>query len=768
MKPEKILKYIIWAGLIGIAFIPLIVNGKYYFPFIVPKTLTFRIIIEVIFLAYLGLAALKKEYRPKFNLVLILFSLYIISVSISSLLAGSFYFSFWSNNERSEGLILLLHLLIYLIILSGFLSRLKDWLIIFEAYFFGSILLSLYGLGQFLHLKWIIASSDADRLAATVGNAGYVAGYLIFNIFFGLILFLFRKNKYLRLYYLSGILLEIFIVLNTLTRGAILSLAFSILVFIGYLVFFRLKNYKLVRNSSLVLLLLGILFIGFVFLNREANWVQENQVLERIVSISPKATTAQNRLLAWQSAYAGFKEKPLLGYGYENYYQVFDKYFKPKIYRRAGSVVWFDRAHNIIFDRLISGGLVGLFLYLAALFLPLIYFWKRFRNWIASQKENAGFFTAGKKNSYLIPVIFTLIILAYFFQNFFIFEAMVTYIPLFLILAFLSQFCPCFGEKFFQSKKPYLVSLTIGAILFLPVLFSVNIKPALANREMIKAMIKFQEGKFQESYNQFISVLEKNTLGNQEYRQHFGELVMTLIDQRAADESFLRQAALRGEQEFDKQIAERPESSRNYMMFMRFLNKTYQFNVERLDQALKLGEKIKELSPTRPQLYYEIAYSHFYLGKYFESLGQREKAEQMFSQSSAEMKKAIDLQDQVIESYLNMITILLAVNQDEKAQSYLDKMDELGLNYHTEESLARLADSAVRAQEYQWTKKFYQELTMLIPEKPEPWINLALSHAFLGENDQAIAAAQKIKEFGGEYARQADLFVQDVLDGKFK
>src|SRR3989338_8789730 len=609
MKPEKILKYIIWAGLIGIAFIPLIVNGKYYFPFIVPKTLTFRIIIEVIFLAYLGLAALKKEYRPKFNLVLILFSLYIISVSISSLLAGSFYFSFWSNNERSEGLILLLHLLIYLIILSGFLSRLKDWLIIFEAYFFGSILLSLYGLGQFLHLKWIIASSDADRLAATVGNAGYVAGYLIFNIFFGLILFLFRKNKYLRLYYLSGILLEIFIVLNTLTRGAILSLAFSILVFIGYLVFFRLKNYKLVRNSSLVLLLLG---------------------------------------------------------------------------------------------------------------------------------------------------------------NFFIFEAMVTYIPLFLILAFLSQFCPCFGEKFFQSKKPYLVSLTIGAILFLPVLFSVNIKPALANREMIKAMIKFQEGKFQESYNQFISVLEKNTLGNQEYRQHFGELVMTLIDQRAADESFLRQAALRGEQEFDKQIAERPESSRNYMMFMRFLNKTYQFNVERLDQALKLGEKIKELSPTRPQLYYEIAYSHFYLGKYFESLGQKEKAEQMFSQSSAEMKKAIDLQDQVIESYLNMITILLAVNQDEKAQSYLDKMDELGLNYHTEESLARLADSAVRAQEYQWTKKFYQELTMLIPEKPEPWINLALSHAFLGENDQAIAAAQKIKEFGGEYARQADLFVQDVLDGKFK
>ena len=135
MNLEKTLKGIIWIGLAGICFVPLIVGSSYYFPYIVPKTLAFRVIVEVIFLAFLGLAILRKEYRSKFNLVLVLFFFYLVTVFISSALSGSFNFSFWSNNERSEGLLLLLHLFIYLIVLSGFLRRLKDWLIVFEISF---------------------------------------------------------------------------------------------------------------------------------------------------------------------------------------------------------------------------------------------------------------------------------------------------------------------------------------------------------------------------------------------------------------------------------------------------------------------------------------------------------------------------------------------------------------------------------------------------------------------------------------------------------
>lgn len=334
MNGEKFLKYIIWVGLIGICFIPLIVKSNYFFPYIVPKTLAFKVIVEIIFLAFLGLAVLKKEYRPKINLVLVLFFLYILTVFASSLLGDSFYFSFWSNNERSEGLLLLLHLFAFLSVLSGFLRKIKDWLIVFEASFLSSILVSLVALGQYLNLSWVLGSSDGDRLASTIGNAGYVAGYLIFNIFFGLILFFLRKNVYLRAYYVLGIFLQIFVVFNTLTRGGILALFFSLMALIVYLGFVQFRENKIIRNTGIVLLLAGIIFTSLVFINKESDWIKKNPILGRITSISVETATAQTRLMTWNSAYQGFKEKPILGYGYENFYQVFDKYFNPKIYKR--------------------------------------------------------------------------------------------------------------------------------------------------------------------------------------------------------------------------------------------------------------------------------------------------------------------------------------------------------------------------------------------------------------------------------------------------
>lgn len=760
---EKFLKYIIWVGLLGICFIPLLVKSSYFFPYIVPKTLAFRIIVEIIFLAFLVLAVIKKEYRPKLNLVLVLFFLYIAAVFVSSLLGSNFYYSFWSNNERSEGLLLLLHLFLFLVVLTGFLRRLKDWLIVFEFFFASGLLVCLVALGQYLDLshylslkwQWLFESSGGTRLASTVGNAGYVAGYLIFNIFFGLFLFFFRKNKYLRWYYISGVLLQIFVVLNTLSRGGILALALSLVVFIGYLAFGYLKNNKLVRNTGIIILLLGMILAGSVFLNRQADWVKNNPVLDRIASISIEATTAQNRLMTWQASYQGFKEKPLLGYGYESFYQVFDKYFNPKIYRHIGSVVWFDRAHNIIFDRLITGGLIGLFLYLALLFLPLYYLWRFFcQNKIAS--------------GYLIPIIFTLVMLAYFIQNLFIFEALVTYIPLFLTLAFLSRFSPSWSGKFSQSKKTWLVLLIIGIVGFLPVLISANIKPASANKGSIRAMIKQQTGEYQEAYDQFVEVIQRGAFNNQEYREQFSRFVTKMFDIQEIDEDWKTTAASRVEEEFDKQIEEKPDSARNYVIFMRFLNRSYVFDLRRLNKSLTLAEEALELSPTRPQIYYEIAYSQLYLGSYYQSVGQTETAQKLFDWSRANAQKAIDLNDRVVESYVNMVMIFLVSGQTGQVQSYLDKMDEKGLDYHRENQLKTMAGSAFRSKNYQWARRFYKELTELYPKQPNHWIDLAKTYAYLGQRERAIEIAEQVKEFGGEYVEQAELFIQDVLDGVFE
>jgi len=104
--------------------------------------------------------------------------------------------------------------------------------------------------------------------------------------------------------------LQIFVVFNTLTRGGILSLILSLMIFIGYLAFFKFRSNKIVRNSGIILLLLLIIFTSLVFLNKQADWVYNNNALRRVANISISDTTAENRLVTWQGAYEGFKDKP--------------------------------------------------------------------------------------------------------------------------------------------------------------------------------------------------------------------------------------------------------------------------------------------------------------------------------------------------------------------------------------------------------------------------------------------------------------------------
>jgi len=61
-----------------------------------------------------------------------------------------------------------------------------------------------------------------------------------------------------------------------------------------------------------------------------------------------------------------------------------------------------------------------------------------------------------QNRKYLIPVILTLVMAAYFIQNLFIFEALVTYIPLFLVLGFLAQFSPEYLKKFSSVSKEFV------------------------------------------------------------------------------------------------------------------------------------------------------------------------------------------------------------------------------------------------------------------------------------------------------------------------
>ena len=131
------------------------------------------------------------------------------------------------------------------------------------------------------------------------------------------------------------------------------------------------------------------------------------------------------------------------------------------------------------------------------------------------------------------------------------------------------------------------------------------------------------------------------------------------------------------------------------------------------------------------------------------------------------MQKAIDLQPMVLESYINMVMILTLTGHSDRIQVYFDTMDRLGVLFRTEDTLKRMANSAIHARDYALTKVLYEQIAGINPGA-DNLVNLALAYAYLGENDKAIEMALKTKIFGGKYAAEADDFIKQVQAGTYK
>ena len=90
---------------------------------------------------------------------------------------------------------------------------------------------------------------------------------------------------------------------------------------------------------------MGVAVIALaLFAGDDAEGKGAYQSFQRFSSLSLADTTVQTRLLSISTGREGFLERPVLGWGPENYNLVFDKYYNPKLYPAEN---WFDHAHNI-------------------------------------------------------------------------------------------------------------------------------------------------------------------------------------------------------------------------------------------------------------------------------------------------------------------------------------------------------------------------------------------------------------------------------------
>ena len=602
---KQILRRIIFVGLFLVPFVPFLVSGSLFFPFITTKAFAWRMIVEIIFASWLILAFLDTQYRPKRSFILYSIFGFLAVIGFADLLGMAPVKSFWSNFERMEGYITLLHLGAFFLVISSVFKEI-DWKRWWNTSLVASFLMIIYCLFQ---LSGNLAINQGGvRVDGTFGNAIYLAVYMLFHIFVALFYMLREwKNSALRWTYGLLIILQATIIYFTATRGTIIGLIGGLLV--TALINTRNSESRPVRNASIAAILGTVLVVGSFFVFKDAEFMKESPVLSRFSSLNIEELKTQGRYFVWPMALEGFKERPLLGWGQENFSYVFQKHYNPEMFRLEP---WFDRAHNIFLDWMVSGGLLGLIAYLSLYVALIILIWRPKRD--SKNEEN---FTRTEKS------VLTGLVAAYFFHNLFVFDHLMSYVLFFSLLGYVHYRRG--GESLWQTEigsVPVRMAVVPVAIIFLAIPFYfANIKPLSTNTTLINALKSIQTpGGALVATEYLEKAYNTSRLGRPEVVEQIAQNSVAILSTdltAAKKDEFFNFAG----QAITAQIAELEGDARYQILAGSFLS-----SVGLFDEALLMLEEAKKSIPGKQQVYFEI-------GAVYINQGEYEKAKAVFGEA---------------------------------------------------------------------------------------------------------------------------------------
>ena len=697
---ERILHWAVIIGSLLVVLVPLIVVRDSYFPYIIQKTIILRIIIEIVFAAWLVLALSNSEYRPKKSLILWAVLSYFAVMVITTFTSQSFFRSWWGNWERSLGTFNLLHYLMWFVALISVFKTSKDWFKLLNLSLITSLLISLYSIAQRFGFS-LILQSGLERVNGTIGNASFLAAYMLIHLFLALFFFAEKKSWPWKSYYLSIFALDFFVLILTGTRGALLALfaslgAFLVLTF--WQGIWRKKTFKFLAIISI----LAIISYGALYLFKEGNFVFNSYLLRRMTTFTLEDNTVQTRLHSWLWGLKGFRDNLLLGVGPENFAQVFDRYFEGDFYNYTGNEIWFDRAHNTLIDQ---GATTGIFGLLAYLFIF---------------GATGHCLLSLRKKEVLSPATFTVLILlffAYFFQNLFVFDSLNSYIVFFMLLAYLHylyrKFLAESKERFTGRSLSLAVSLPLVAVLTSLLVFQININEIKANQLAYSAYV----GRTVRDYYAMVENYEKArklTMNRFDpaimFASSLNEIIGTGIKEIPLERKI--EDLNKATDWLDEAIKYDPRS-----MFLHYLQaKTYALMAEislepkYLEKGIEHANIAKELSPRRVRPDWILAQLYLFASQPEKSL--------------TYLKEAEEENSRLPETYFYQSIIYNYLNDEENLFATYDKMIDNGYGF--------IALSQVNAAIPHYdelgdvTRLIYLigELTRLEPDDPNNWNKL--------------------------------------------
>ena len=704
MNSNNVVKWGIMTGLWAVLLIPFFVANSMFFPYITGKNFAFRIIVEIIFALWVYLAFVDAKYRPRFSWISVSVAIFVSIMAFADIFAVNPTKAIWSNFERMDGFVTLIHLIMYLMVFGSVMKSKVNW-----TWFFRSSVLASMAMTIFVIQEWV--KTDTTRVSVTLGNPIYVAVYFMFNLFFALILlyqdvvvksedtpkpFKTMYTNWLFYAYSFAVVICAFGIWRTSTRGVILGLLGGLFISSIIIALFEKKN-KFVKNSSIGLLVAIIFVIGGFIAIKNTQFVKNNVTLSRLaeVSWSSVSGSGQARQYVWPMAIKGLMERPALGWGQDGFNNIFNKYYDVRMYNQEQ---WFDRAHNTPLDVLVAGGILGLLAYLSIFVASLFVIHKK--------KDHFSVTEAG---------LLVGLLAAYFAQNLFVFDNLVSYIFFYVVLAYLYS-----RDTHGEHIDKRVVTEDIANYVVLPIVLIVlgitlwycNIKPISANKNLIYAMQTVRQSP-ETALSYFTKVFEANTFGSAEAREQLVSMAPGIANTSGLDAKVKAEFIDLAFTQMQQQIKETPNDAR-YQFFMGVLLN----NLNQFQTALPYLQKAVELSPNKLTMLFELSKCYSYLGE-------KDKALEI-------AKKAYDLVPEYSGGKMNYAAALILNDRESEAKQIL------GATTTNSENIVRMY--LIRASEY--VQK--------------------------GDKYSAVAEVQKAIDIAPGFKTQGETVIKGIWDGSIK
>jgi len=455
-------------------FTPLLVPYRtYIFPFIVPKVLWFRSLAVVMLGVYAILLTTNyQRYKVKLTPITVAVLAFFVSLALSTFTSVDWYRSFWDGHERMLGLFTLVHYLAFYLVVTHTEFGRARWQWITRWFMGAASLVMLVGIQQKIDPTYLL-NNGSDRVAGTLGNAIYLGGYGLFLIWLAGLAWFRETTSGGKTY--AGLVgfLGVSGLLFSGTRGTLLGMIAGLIV-ATITVTVTAKKGAPVRKWVAVGAASVVVLAALLFSFRTTTFVRGIPAVGSLLNTSVAEGTAGTRLMSWQIAVESWRERPVFGWGINNFFYAFNEHYRPEFLQHGWGETWFDNAHNIVVNTLATQGAVGVLTYLGI--------------FAAAAYAIITAYRAGRIDQILL--VYGLgFLTAHLVQATFVFENPTSYLYFFFALAYLNQQTVGATTTKAPSDKAVGTPLLIAAALItVLVIYTTNVRVSKANTTTLKAL----------------------------------------------------------------------------------------------------------------------------------------------------------------------------------------------------------------------------------------------------------------------------------------